>query len=68
MKQSAIELRAVDLDPIGKQKGTMELARRNAAIEVDGAVVFGLPAPDVQLVALDGDVQIALARTRPRRG
>ena len=26
-------------------------------IEVDGAVVFGLPASDVQLVALNGDVE-----------
>ena len=44
----------------------MELARCDAAIEVDGAVVFGLPASDVQLVALNGDVETVFIE--PRHG
>ena len=54
--------------PSASREGTVELACGDALVQVDGAVLLRLPASDVQLVALDGDVEIVLIEPGHGRG
>src|SRR5690606_17324020 len=52
----------------GQHKGALELAGGDAAMKVGALAVFALPAPDDELVLLDGDVEFLGTETGHRQG
>src|SRR5438552_3055550 len=58
MEQAIVEPGSRYLDPFGEHEGTLELARRDAAMQVDALLVVGLPAPHDELVVLDLDREV----------
>ena len=58
MQQAVVEPGAAHLDALGEHERALELARRDAAMQIDALRVVGLLAADHQLVVLDRDRQI----------
>src|SRR5258707_136168 len=58
VEQPVVEPGAAHLDPLGEHERALELARRDAAMEIDALAVIGLLAADDELVVLDRDRQI----------
>src|SRR6185437_11107890 len=58
VEQAVVERRAGDLDAVGEHEGALELARGDAAMEVDAILVVGLLAAHDELIVLDLHAQI----------
>jgi len=65
-QQTVLQVRSQHLNAFGQYKGPLELARRDAAVEVLPSLVVLLPAADHQLAFLDRDVEL-LAREAGNR-
>src|SRR5258707_13064539 len=58
VQQPIVERGARHLDAVGQHEGALELARGDAAVEIDAVLVVGLLAAHDELVVLDLDVEI----------
>ena len=68
MEEPIVEPGAAHLDPLSQHKGALELAGRDAAVEMDAVGVVGLLAADDELVFLDRDRQVGHRKPRHRQG
>ena len=59
MQQPVVEPRPADLDPFRQHEGALELARGDAAMQINPLGIVGLLAADDELIILDGDAEIA---------
>ena len=58
MQQTVLQRRAFDFDALGEQEGLLELARRNAAVDVEPLFGVRLPAAHDELVFFKPYVEI----------
>src|SRR5207237_443334 len=58
VQEPVFEPSAPHLDPLGQHKRALELARRDAAVEIDALRIVGLLAADHELTVLDRDREV----------
>src|SRR5262249_48693061 len=58
MEEPVIEPRAAHLDAFGQHEGALELARRDAAVQIHALRIVGLLAADDELVVFDRDAEV----------
>lgn len=62
-EQAVLQFRSRNFHALGEQETALELAGRNAPVQVLSALVVELPAPDDQLVFLDRDIEFLTRET-----
>ena len=67
-EQPVFQLRALHLDTVGQDEGTLKLAGRDAAVEIGAGPVIDLTAPDHELVFLEGDFKLVARESGDRKG
>src|SRR5437868_2078272 len=68
VQQPTVQQRATDFDPFGEHKRPLELARRDAAVQVDTLRIVSLSAAHHQLIVLDRDAEVAHLKARDGEG
>src|SRR6516225_2056236 len=66
-QQPILQIRTQHLHPLRKHKGALEVARRNAAMDVLPGLVVLLTAPDHELVFLNGYIKLIAGKSRHRQ-
>jgi hypothetical protein len=66
-QQPVFQVRAQHLHPLGQHEGALEVARRDAAMDVLPGLVVLLATPDHKLVFLNGDIELVAGKTRHRQ-
>src|SRR5437868_15092760 len=68
VQQTVVQQRSADFDAFGEHKRPLELARRDAAVQVDTLRIVSLSAAHHQLVVLDRDAEVAHLKARDSEG
>src|SRR6478609_404173 len=66
-QQPVLQIRAQHLHPLRQHEGALEVARRDAAMDVLPGLVVLLPAPDHELVFLNGYIELVTGKSRHRQ-
>src|ERR1700732_1192733 len=66
-QQPVFQTRAQHLHPLRQHEGALEMARGDAAMDVLPGLVVLLPAPDHELVFLNGYIELVAGKTRYRQ-
>src|SRR5262245_14439083 len=66
-QQSVLQVRPQHLHSVREHEGALELARRDAAVEVLPGLVVLLPAANDELAFLDRDVELVAVEARDRQ-
>src|SRR5204862_305813 len=68
VEEPVIQPRAAHLDAFREDKGALELARGDAAVQINPLRIVRLLAADDELVVFDRDAEVAHGETRHRKG
>src|SRR6516225_950460 len=66
-QQPVLQIRTQHLHPLCQHKGALEVARRNAAMDVLPSLLLLLTAPDHELVFLNGYIELIAGKSRHRQ-
>ena len=66
-QQPVLQIRPQHLHAVRQHEGALELARRDAAVEILPGLLVLLPTADDELAFLDGDVELVAGEPRNRQ-